>query len=256
MADVTQKYDTLDSLTRDICAIGFNDPEARDYLMVSRAVHRAVEQLNFIVSPPIKTVELTIEDNLTVNLPGDCVEPTKVGTIVDGIIRIMGRNDHLYNIEVIRDEPDYGCDCQETTEATTTTTTRCDACTFHNYANGEAYGYRPRMFPNGQYRYDATYNRLIMGSGFDIETGGNIIVEYISMTTADDLCLIDKRLFPCIRQRVISWLKQNANPQESRIADMHFKQEYRLAKKLMTDHYSLQDWAAAFRGERKPGLKG
>ena len=254
MADVTQKYDTLDSLTRDICAIGFNDPEARDYIMVSRAVHRAVEQLNFIVSPPVKTVELSIEDNLTVDLPGDCVEPIKVGTIVDGIIRIMGRNDHLYTLGVT---PKYTCGCQDTETTTEATTTeRCDACTFHNYGNGEVYGYRPKMFPNGQYKHDPTYNRLIMGSGFDIEVGGSVVVEYISMTSADDLCLIDKRLFSCIRQRVISWLKQNANQQESRIADMHFQKEYRLAKKLMTDHYSLQDWAAAFRGERKSGLKG
>ncbi len=257
MADVTQKYDTLDSLTRDICAIGFNDPEARDYLMVSRAVHRAVEQLNFLISPPIKTQELTINDNYTVDLPSDAVDVLKVGIITDGIIRIMGRNDHLYNLEVIQDEADYGCSCNETEETTTTTTTQqaCMACTFHNSPNGELYGLRPKMFQNGQYRYDPIYNRLIMGSGYDIETGGKVVVEYISMTTADDLCLIDKRLFPCIRQRVVSWLKQNSSPTESRIADQLFKREYSLAKRLLTDTYSIQDWAAAFRGQNKPGIK-
>lgn len=256
MADVTQKYDTLDSLTRDICAIGFNDPEARDYNMVSRAVHRAVEQLNFLISPPIKTVELPILQNLTVDLPDDCVEPIKVGTIVDGVIRIMGRSDYLYNLSIIQDAKDYGCDCQETTATSTTETQTCNACTFHNSPYGEVYGYRPKMFPNGKYRHDSQYNRLIMGSGSDIVIGNNVIVEYIAMTSADELCLIDKRLFPCIRSRVISWLKQNVSPQESRVADRDFQKEYRLAKTLLTDHYSLQDWIAAFRGERKSGIKG
>lgn len=258
MADVTQKFDTLDSLTRDICAIGFNDPEARDYVMVSRAVHRAVEQLNFLITPPIKSVELTINDNYTVDLPGDCVEPIKVGVIVNGILRIMGRDDNLYNLAVIQNTPNFGCDCNTivTTSSTVDTSESCHVCTFHGSHLGELYGLRPRMFSNGKFKFDSAFNRLIMGSGYDIEAGGSIVVEYISMTTADDLCLIDKRLFPCIRSRVVSWLKQNSNPSESAIADRHFKVEYRLAKKLMTDQYSLADWAAAFRGERKPGIKG
>ena len=88
MAQIT-KYETIDEVTRQICKLR-NDPDAHSYVLVASTLSRVLYQINLHLTPPIKTVELTIGSNLKAILPNDFVLDTKVGVpSATGRLRIL-----------------------------------------------------------------------------------------------------------------------------------------------------------------------
>jgi hypothetical protein len=110
------------------------------------------------------------------------------------------------------------------------------------------------MWRNGTYRLDERNNRLIMGDGYDVCPGAEIVVEYNAALSDDQYDLIPKKTVPTLMYKTASMIKADKNPNASRLEFQNFKIHYRQLKKTF-DTYTLEDLVAALRGTYKSSPK-
>lgn len=243
---------SFDSVVRQICR-NMDDPTAQNYLKVATTLKTVIDQLNIHVFRNFKTDQLVINDNLTVDLPAGCAVVTKVGTLTSkGTIQVFGYDGGLVKLA---DTPDCGC-----SEESATSSSSCPACTFHSCwmggYYGELYGYRQAQFPNGRWREDYANNRIILGSGYDVEAGGMVLMEYkSSMDNEDAMMQIPSDAYAMLMMRTFQIMTSFSNPGASRAHAQSFKVEYDTYKRA-SSNVSVKDIISAFRGQHMSAVKG
>lgn len=207
---------------------------------VMRFTKKAVDGLNLTINASVKTDLVTILGNGTALLPKDCAEVYKVGSIGCGgkCIVAMGRIDQIYSKSNLQNQNKLqcaNCTCTLSEGAvvpqandTTYGSSICDNLIFHGYGGnirGELYAYRKPLFPNGQYAYDESNNRLIFSDGYDVRTGNQIVVEYRPLLSNENYQLIPKIAFDVILNKANTYLMDGGEKQmaERMYRDYHYK---------------------------------
>lgn len=273
-ADAFQNFDLT---VRDICAYLGDDEAKTLYIRVARFLRIVVEEMNlYLFVSGVKSVFLRINENMTVDLPRDFQSLSKVGVCCkNGTIRLIGRNDNLCPP---KDAPLIECcDCskgvheESEVSAVESGGACCSACSFHNVegANKSSlaayygivnpfypylYGYNPKQFVNGTYRFDERNMRLILGDGCDTRPGGEVLLEYNAQMANEKYDLIPKKAIPTIMFKVAFYIKQDKNPSAAQLEFNNFKRHYTQLKKTMHT-YTLEDLVAAFRKGYRSSVK-
>lgn len=239
------KFRSADSMVRDICALGFQDDNATQYLRVMRAFRVVLEQLNLHLLPNFKSEWKTVSDALTIEMPSECLSINKVGWLCDGRIALLGRDDS------IRRDIAPPCSCGG---GVSTVEDSCAACTFHNvvvgYGNlayGEQYGVRTNLNPRGTFRYNRDKNRIEFGSE-NVSAGDSLLVEYKAAGVADIHAQIPSDAFMCIFHKTLSVMNANVRPGVADYNHQKFRMEWNMWKRTFME-WSVDDWANALRGE-------
>ncbi|MCH9665380.1 MAG: hypothetical protein K0U41_05975 [Gammaproteobacteria bacterium] len=263
MTDLNSKNRTqfisFDEMVRYICSYLGDDEASKLYTKVARFLGGTLDDFNvYRLLPNIKSVLLTIEDNLTVSLPEDFMEISKVGVCYDRELRILGRNKSLCTSAFPVDPVIECCTCEkENEEDMTQEDACCPACTFNNFGGfgrgrilgdhflydygGYLYGYVPQdQFVGGTYDVDLANNRLILGQGCDVSVGGELVVEYQAGLQGNGYRLIPRKARSALMYKVAHLIEKRPDDLRS------FKREYYEFKRSF-DNYSLEDWLAAVR---------
>jgi hypothetical protein len=260
---------SADELIRDVCAYLGDDKAERYYVKVARQLKHALFQFNIHLNTNIKSIPITVNANMTANLPNDVVVVAKVGVCCsNGKIQLLGRNDSLC---APKEEEFLKCCTCENEESTSTTPccsqntpNCCDACTFHNMefsgtfpwglpglAPRYLYGYTPQMFQElGYYRHDQATNLLIFSGGYNLCAGSVVIVEYQGATTGEEYQLIPRNWYYTLQHFIayqLSGAKDEANWRQ-------FKIQYDMVKRTL-HNYTLEDIVSALRGTYKSSPK-
>lgn len=255
-------FEIADTVILDICA-ALGDAEGKyKYVEVARNFKRAMHDLNSWILPTyIRSKELTISSNMTVELPSDCLEVLKVGVCTRDGIYFLNYNNKLY-----KRDPKYFdcCDCGEDDNYCNPYKKEksCTKCTFHNvdiqhgsYLHdgarpfvGKLYGLRPNVDFAGTWKHDQQFNRLIMGSGVNVCPEANIILEYKSDGGDELYALVPRNAFLTLRYRVMQWMNEMTAPNLAGDFERKYQKEYSRFKRLESEkRYSLKDIAAVFR---------
>lgn len=275
------RFQSFDHTVRDICAYLGDDTAKTLYVKVSRFLRLAVEELNlYLFVKNVKSVFLTVGDNMTIDLPDDLQTLSKVAVCCkDGRLRFIGQDNHLCPP---KDQPLFECcDCSKGVPpekidddvAVKEPGTCCAACTFHNvdgysgshfsrlfgelpfaYAGRYLYGYKPQMFRNGTYMFDEANHRLVLGNGCDVRPGSEILVEYNAALDSDDYDLIPKKAVVTLMYKVAHSVKMAKNPNAAQLEFQMFKRHYRQLKKTYQT-YTLEDLVGAIRGTYRSSPK-
>jgi hypothetical protein len=238
------RYDTFDTVVRDICAY-LNDPDAtKKYAQVSRFLLRAMEDLKFQVVGNIKSVLLTIGNNLTAPLPEDYNVVSKIGVCCkSGQLRILHSNDKLC---IPEEEVWTCCDCECPTSINDKNHKGCPSCTFHNmidptqlysgigtmatsdflWFNGLFnypywYGSHSQSF-SGTYRIDDYNNQIVFGTGTDICPGATVVMEYNSALKDSQYGFIEKKYFQVLLHKTATFLTKGG---EQQLEQRNFRRE-------------------------------
>lgn len=239
------KFTTLDSIVRDICSL-LGDTNNEQYIRVARVAADAIEQMNLVAFPNIKSDVFTISDNLTVAMPEDCVAIIRVGFIDNrGMIYVMDRDDRIRRVDKYQYE-NQGCEPEKQVPQVGTFVDPY-AYPFLNLSSryeyiGERYGVSTRQSLMGVYRYNNSMNVIEFGDGSMVAPGVDIVVEY-KTTLGDDIHkMIPSEFKIAIQYRAMSLLTAMTNPSLSRSNYDMFLREYRTAKGIFArKSYSLQD---------------
>lgn len=235
------RFMTFDADVRDICS-AMGDDNARMYPRVGKQLRRILDLMNLTTYQTYSTDEFEIGENLNIDLPDNVMEVQKVGVIVDGQLVVMGYNDKIRRSATAEYDAKNGCTCggkKETTvtspETTSTSNDYCPVCCFQNVnwggrMYGEIYGIRPDRFQNGTYRWDRNTNTLEFGSGYDIDAGSKVWVEYKSSLKKSDYNEIQSEMYFCLMFMVQYVLNAASNPQLSAYAMTEFRRHHHQLK--------------------------
>lgn len=246
---------TFEQMVRKMCLLR-DDPRAKTFMAVASAAKIALDQLNvFVLADYFRSVEVTINDNLTVDFPDDMVDFSKLGVSTDKGLRVLGINPKLLRPNVSTSPT---CSCDEVSESTDTST-RCDLCTFHSFYSsslylGELYGYRIPQNTEGSFRLDYDNRVIVLGSGTDVEAGGTLILEYKPDLGTDELMRIPNMAFLMIFYKTCEILDQFKRPQAAQAHAFQFKKEYDAYKRIM-DKTTPLDIIKSIRGQYTPAPK-
>lgn len=264
LAEPKLAYYTFDEVVRLICSY-LDDPQALSkYVKVAKGLMIALDDLNLHTFPRIKTARLIVKDNLTVDLPEDFVAISKVGLCCDnGNIQPIIRNTNLCPPK--EEEKFFKCcDCKKETDdegnIDEEKSESCHRCTFYNYSISSTYGsvdypytyskyyfgYKPNMYVAGSYDLDEVNQRLIIGTGCQVEQGTEIIVEYNAANDDDSYMMIPKKAYLTLQHYVAHWAKSNKQPQVARYEfDLFRRHRDNLKRSLL--RYTAEDLLAALR---------
>lgn len=239
------KFRTLRDVALDLCALHLADPEGAKSTLAIRALRSVMDELSLHIHANVVSKYFTIAENLTIQMPADCQDVLKVGVLDSGNrIRIMGRDEQIRR--AIPEAP--GCSCTETTD----TTEVCEACCFHNfgwegkYSVREFYGYKQPQFPNGQFRYNEKDNRIEFGTGYDIASGEEVLVEYRQAYGATDYNLIPAPFAVALMHKAAALI--DARPGVSAYHMNEFRRAY-TAYRNGRFVYSAEDIVGALKGQ-------
>ena len=255
--DNTKQFVTFDEQVRLICSYLGDDEASKLYTKVSRFLGLALEDLSLKVLPNIKSAALTINDNLTIDLPDDFLEVSKVGVCCGNReIRLLGRNHDLCKAAFPKPPAIQCCTCDKEETDSTTAQACCPACTFHNFSSvggvgyrdsfltgygGYLYGYQPKQqFIGGTYDIDLHNNRLLLGDGCNVSPGSMLVVEYSAALSGKGFVLIPRKARTTLMYKTAHLIRDKQTDLRS------FKREF-LELKRSYDKYTLQDWMAAIR---------
>jgi hypothetical protein len=262
-----KQFVTFDEQVRLICSYLGDDEAVKLYTKVARFLGLTLEDFNLKIIPNITSTLLPINENLTVDLPSDFQEISKVGVCCEGnrTIMLLGRNHDLCK-SAFKDEPAIQCctcDKSDDDDTSQDEDTCCPSCTFNNFRlhnstygshylfnyGGYLYGYQPtNQFTTGTYDIDYQNNRLILGDGCSVKIGEDLVVEYTPVLTGDGLRLIPRKARTAIMYKVAHLIRNHPSDLQS------FKREYYELKRTY-DSYTLKDWLAAIRGGYHSSIK-
>ena len=205
---------TFDEQVLLICSLLGDDQGTKLYTKCARFLGLTLDDFNIKIIPNVKSIGVTIKDNMTIDLPEDFQDISKVGIVCeDNKLMIMGRDRRLCASTFKEPEVIECCTCpKEEDETMTDDQPCCDACSFRNFGNfgfsggsaflgdylygftGYLYGYVPQnRFKAGTYDIDYQGNRLILGPGRVSCPGVEVVLEYIANLHGDDYRLIPKK---------------------------------------------------------------
>ena len=244
---------SFDVVAHNIGALAFGDAK-KHYQRVSIGLTHALEDLNIHLIGGVESVYLTVQDNMTVDLPRDCIAPFKVGACDNGEVRIIVQNSKLCH-PVSNQDQQIDCDActcgttaysnVATTTDTDTTDTTCTACTFHNCGGFPVYGIPVRTKLGGSWDWDKMNHRLVLGDGRYVGVGKKVLLEYKASMTAAKFQMIPKSTFQCLYWKVLELMNANQAVGKSRNQREVFKEEYYRLKELYSN-MTLEDWIQAF----------
>lgn len=244
------RYRTLNSIASDLCALHLGDPAGQKMGLAVRALRNSLDELNMSVLPNVVSGMMEIADDFTIMMPGDCIQVTKVGVILEdnGIVRFMGRMDN-----VRRAVESNCCVCDETPTEETVTANISLGNTIHNVfytstRKGELYGYRLPQFPNGMFRYNRGENRIEFSSGYDIVVGNKVLVEYLSSLSGEGYNMIPSELANAIMYHSAMSLNLSSRPGIAKNYMNEFLRSFGEYKTIALS-YDIPDLVAALRGE-------
>jgi hypothetical protein len=212
------RYLTLDSVVRDICAEN-NDPEAANYVKIARLTRRVLQEIDLHLLPRVEVKVFNIQENLSVDLPADCIDPIKVGYEDCNMIYILPKKVGKFIYE-----PDCNC----------TGDVKCVKCNFTpvrtNRGYGEMYGIKSGI-EAGYWQYDPTNNRLVFNKDFK-----KIYVQYKSSLGDGDMQLIPSEAYRMISSRVLYFENLSKNQFAAREYEKVFVIAVKDYKRFKADH--------------------
>lgn len=159
---------TLDEVIKSLL-IQQGEYTEHKYMQYLDIAIRGLKELSFDILQEIKVEKLSINDNMTVDLPIDYVNYVRIGVCSNGRVSVLGFDDNLcltYCIDTC------GNDTKHTGGSGTAWT--------GNYRNGEstggAYGVGGGNNKNGYYRIDREKNQIALSSEVKAD---EIMLEYI-----------------------------------------------------------------------------
>lgn len=215
---------TLDEVVKSLL-IQQGEYTEHKYMQYLDLAVRGLKELSFDVLMEVKVKKLTVNSNLTVDLPMDYVNYTRIGVChTDGRIHTLG-----YDEELCLSKGIDACGDEETNDGQLSSTW------IGNYRNGEStggvYGVGGGQNGFGYYRIDRENNQIALSS--DVEQD-EIVLEYISDgsnvngdTTIN--VLSEEALRAYIYWKSIQ-RKRNAPGQEKEFARRDWYNEKRLAR--------------------------
>ena len=242
------KFRSFHAVVSDICAIAFDDDTGKNRSRVSRSLINVMAEMNMHMLTPVKSAFVTITSNFTASLPSGASSVTKVGVMCGSNLKLISRNENVYRPETPI------CSCSTSASSGES----CSACTFHNVMQGnvygEAYGYRPDPWANGEYRYDEFSNTLQFSSGSDIFEGQEVLVEYKCVDAPESLNLIPASLVNMLIFRVSQVLNLTSKPGVSQLSGREFERSYQAAIRAW-NQYTPEDLISALMGENMSAPK-
>lgn len=137
----------------------------------------------------------------------------------------------------------------------------CYYCTFHNICIAgnsgyrPAYGLHPKSYRNGTYKYDIKRNLIILGNGYDVKVGNEILVEYRTGMTNEKYLLIPRLAFQLLYHRVMYFASVNSNTNLAMSHLSQYRVEWKRFKARQLD-VALEDILAVIRRNYRRGVKG
>ena len=198
---------------------------------------RGLKELTFDILQQVKTETLTVNDNLTVDLPCDYVNYTRIGICrPHGRIETLGYDEYL----CIQSKIDC-CGASDAHDFSETT-----SVSGGNSRNGELTGGWYGLgggYRNGYYRIDRERNQIALSSEL---SGGSIVLEYISDGSNVDGAMKVNALAEEALRAYIWWKliqrKANIPPSEKEAARRDFYNEKRIARARIVNFTPDQAW--------------
>lgn len=234
-------YKNLDYVVRNFL-VEKNQFSLHNYQRILQIAIRGYHHLNLHVLPSIKVAYLTINDNLTADLPADYMHYTKIGVSINGVFVTLGLNKDMVIPKGVN-----ACG-----KSLVDTTLRSAEDSFDYWAYG--YYYAPH-FRNGRYvgeqysagggfsrygyyRIDEENHQIALSS---ISAGSELILEYKSNgLDCDGGALVPMAAVqPLIEW--IYWRTEKADPMRKSVrSETQFRQEF------IEEYALLQDYVNSF----------
>lgn len=210
-----------------------------------------LRELHLDVNGVVKIVQLSINDNDTVDLPNDFINYSKIGIVgSDGRIHCLGR-DNSINLN-----PSYN-NCG--TQVSNPNTTGIDypfyglpfAGAFYGLLDGSGaqFGIGGGNNNIGYYRLDRKNNRLVLAN-MNVLSGTSLIMEYVADIESDNSDFI---LHPYFIQTIKDWLSwryvigdRNTNGGEKEMRRREYYNSFRIAK-ARYGNSTIEEWLSCLR---------
>ena len=226
----------LDEVVKSLL-IQHGEQTEHKYMMYLEAAIRGLKELTFDILQNIKSETLTVNDNLTVDLPCDYVNYTRIGLCRShGRIETLGYDEYLctqHNVDVCGDEIANDFSGESSVSGGNS---RNGELTGGGYGLGG--GYR-----NGYYRIDRDKARIVLSSEL---AGQSIVLEYVSdgSNPNGDMkinALAEEALRAYMHWKLIQ--RRNGVPmQEKEAARRDWYNEKRLARARIVNFTPDQAW--------------
>lgn len=197
MAEKSRQYISLDSIVNDY--IEQSEQSVHRYFKLWQLAYRCMEQLGISFFYEVRSVKLPVNPNMTVTIPNDYVNYTKIGVLNSaGEIAIMKFNskqtflgDLLPNRKAM------------TTDSSIATYTELGGNFFFNYWNGSSYS-NQYGFPSGgvdvgSFNIDQANGVILLSQNFKYDY---LMLEYIASPNPNE----DYQVPVQFREAIIAWL--------------------------------------------------
>lgn len=197
MAEKSRQYISLDSIVNDY--IEQSEQSVHRYFKLWQLAYRAMEQLGISFFYEVRSVKLPVNPNMTVTIPNDYVNYTKIGVLNSaGEIAIMKFNskqtflgDLLPNRKAM------------TTDSSIATYTELGGNFFFNYWNGSSYS-NQYGFPSGgvdvgSFNIDQSNGVILLSQHYKYDY---LMLEYIASPNPSE----DYQVPVQFREAIIAWL--------------------------------------------------
>lgn len=239
------KLRSFASVVNHICSVNLDDDSGKLRGKVSQALRACLDEFGAHLPTPIRSNYFTVSDSLTIALPTEVSQVTKVGTMCNGAWTLMSRNESVRRVTI------EACSCSDTAGES------CAACTFYNVpmgatALGELYGVKANGIQRAEFRYNRDENRLEFGSG--VSSGDQILVEYKTVGSDEDLALIPGEWVNMIGFYVAFAVNQQHRSGVAANNYAAFQSSWN-ALKAANNPYTGKELIAALMGESMPAPK-
>jgi hypothetical protein len=214
-----ERFDTIDGVVRDIMSnVG---AEEQDYARYLRAANRTLKTLSLYTFDKVKSIEVKVSNQLTAELPDDCIYITKVGTpCCNGInLQLLSKLSTSHRKQDSLSTPcaNHSCnDCHPTNANANATNANatCSNLVFFGFVQpsiyGELYGLQPMLNNNyGSYYHDQSANIIVLEGNQNPKIGDTLIIEYRASLDANSYKMIPIEAFDLINAKVLSMLNVN-----------------------------------------------
>lgn len=204
-----------------------------------------LREIHMDINGVVKVVQLTINDNDTVDLPMDFIRYTRIG-ILGGDGRILSLNmDNSISILPVYDS----CGNLVSTPTDNITTDGGYTGYFYGVGDGGQFGLGGGQSSIGYYRYDRAANQLLLAN-MNTYVSSTIILEYVA-----DLSSTDGDFFvsPFVIQALKDWLSWQyiVDDRNTSLGEKQMKRnEYFNSRRIANNRYSSslpEEWASELR---------
>lgn len=192
-----QPYITLDSIVLDY--LNESEQSSHKYFKLWHIAFRGMDDMGLDFFYQVKSIKLPINANLTVNLPSDYLNWTKVG-----VLNNRGEIIPLYYNDKLTTYADLLADRIEKTEDNTLGNGLWNQNTWCNYWNGSqlsnVYGVPSGAPFVGNFKVDTANSIILLNESFDYDY---LMVEYVASPKEGEEYFIPIQF----REAMISWLR-------------------------------------------------